>query len=594
VNYTDAQRKAITTIDRNLQIVACAGSGKTQVVAERVAEILEADLMPQAQPRNIVAFTFTERAAGELKARIIERVHARLGPIPGLAELYVGTIHGYCLQLLQTHLPHYFKYSVLNEVQTRLLVDRASRKAGMQTLRLSRWIESRLYLDVLNVLREADIDWSALRQHPALESLQIYREYLDEKRYFDYTEIMSRAVEAVQTNENVRAELAERLQYLIVDEYQDVNPLQETLVSELHALGANVCVVGDDDQTIYQWRGSSVEGILGFASRYPPVRTVPIELNFRSSLGVVESARKVIEFNDPDRLRKSMQSAESQPFERGDILCLRFDSAEDEAAWIARKAKALIGAPFVDRPGGPPRGLAQSDIAILLRSVKRNGGAIVAALRAEGLEVVVAGMTGLFDRPEVQAAVGIFQFMDRRISRGDLHGLWRRADVGIEQAGLDAALDALEQGREWDPSVRFSVYNLQRSYLNFLETVSLREDLIPLGRGEVVYYNLGKFSEVISDYEQIHFYSDPKEKYRSFVEFLERQAPDYYPEGWQDGGVCTAECRARDDSASSKGYRVAGRFRTVPDQESLSVQEAGWKGKMACHSAHGSTKRRQV
>jgi len=149
-HFTESQLEAIRAIDENLQIVACAGSGKTEVVAERVAEILRVKAGDGIAPRNIVAFTFTDRAGAELKDRIVQKIHLRLGDVHGLAEMYVGTIHGYCLELLQTHMPEYFKYSVLNEVQARLLVDRSSKESGLtDPLGLKRYVESRLYLDVL-------------------------------------------------------------------------------------------------------------------------------------------------------------------------------------------------------------------------------------------------------------------------------------------------------------------------------------------------------------------------------------------------------------------------------------------------------------
>lgn len=535
LSYTRNQRKAIRTIDQNLQIVACAGAGKTQVVAERVAHILAEKREDGIGPRNIVAFTFTEKAGAELKDRILDRVRARLGDITGMAEMYVGTIHGYCLQLLQTHLPEYFKYSVLNEVQARLLVERNSRKSGLTLLGLKRWKESPLYLEILGVLREGDVDAAKLVGHAALAALEKFQDLLDEKRYLDYTEIMVRAVAALYEDADLRRRVSEQVKYLIVDEYQDVNPLQECLIRTLHDLGANVCVVGDDDQTIYQWRGSNVENIVHFAQRYPNVETVPIEENYRSSPGVVEAARQVIERNG-HRLPKKMVSADSQVFERGDLLSLEFATPEEEARWIARKAKLLLGTPFRDGPDAEPRGLAQSDIAVLLRSVRRDGEPIVAALREAGLRVIVVGMTNLFDQPEVQAAVALFDFMVKRITKQRLRASWLSADLGIDPKRLDAAIAQLEHEREWEDTGRWGVYSPQRTYLRFLEEVALREESVPGGNGELVFYNLGKFSQVISDFEQIHFQSDPQRKYESFADFLTHQAPSYYPEGWQDAG----------------------------------------------------------
>lgn len=546
--YTSAQVDAIRTIDQNLQIVACAGAGKTQVLAERVAEILEKGANEGVLPGNIVAFTFTERAGAELKDRILQRIHARFGDIAGMAEMYVGTIHGYCLQLLQSSLPEYFKYSVLNEVQARLLVDRASNKSGLSDLGLRRYVESGLYLNLLGILREGNVDPDVMEGHPALDALAKYQDLLDSKRYLDYTEILLRAVTALYADDALQAQVGAQVKYLIVDEYQDVNPLQEALISMIQQLGANLCVVGDDDQTIYQWRGSEVDNILHFESRYSDVKVVPIEENYRSSSGVIEAARLVIENNDPDRLTKKMVSADSQSFERGDLLSLEFDSSNSEAGWIANKIKSMIGTPFQDSPDSEPRGLAPSDFAVLLRSVRRNGDAIVDALQNAGLPVIVGGMTNLFDTEEVSAARSLFLFMVKEISTEELRSAWIGADLGLDLDRLDSAIHLMESQREWDEKERWSVYNLQRTFLSFLEEAGLREESIPQAmntagrsRGEVVYYNLGKFSQVISDYEQIHFQSNPANKYQSFAKFLIHQAPGYYPEGWQDAGYATPD-----------------------------------------------------
>jgi len=128
---TSDQRRAIGVINKNLQIIACAGSGKTQVISERVVEILKTKKTAEIKPKNIVAFTFTDKAAAELKDRIASLSEKEFGPMPGMAEMYIGTIHGFCWELLQSNLYDYLKYSVLNEVQTRLLISRNSRKSGL-------------------------------------------------------------------------------------------------------------------------------------------------------------------------------------------------------------------------------------------------------------------------------------------------------------------------------------------------------------------------------------------------------------------------------------------------------------------------------
>src|SRR5437879_4273759 len=131
MDLTPSQRKAIAHDGRNLQLIACAGSGKTEVVARRVAYLLSPGKGGGLAPRNIIAFTFTEKAAAELKERIVTRTRQALGEIPGMAEMFVGTIHAFCLELLKSESPKYLKYEVLNEVQQTLFVDRHSKASGL-------------------------------------------------------------------------------------------------------------------------------------------------------------------------------------------------------------------------------------------------------------------------------------------------------------------------------------------------------------------------------------------------------------------------------------------------------------------------------
>lgn len=539
--YTPAQIAAIETLDGNLQIIACAGSGKTQVIAERLAYILEHRWEEGVRPRHFVAFTFTDRAAAALKDRIAKRIRARLGNIPGLAEMYVGTIHGYCLDLLQRRVPEYFKYQVLTEVQTKLLVDRNSVRSGLSSLGLRRYIDSGYFLQAMDILREGTVDPTKLECRPLLHALGMYEQLLTDKHYLDYTAIMAKAVACVSQDQVLRAELAEQVQYLVVDEYQDVNPLQEELIRHLHGLGARICVVGDDDQALYGFRGADVSNILEFASRYPDVTKREIAENFRSSSGIVDLATAVIANNDPDRLTKDMRSASHQTFTRGDILCESFETPESEANEIVAKIQRLYGAPFKDEPQARPRGLAYSDFAILLRSVRSNAGPILEALEAAKIPAVVIGFNNLFERPEIAACVALFGYVVNEVSEAELADTWRAADIGYSTADWDAALDLVRERREWPPTSKRDVYTLQRTFLDFLERLNLREERIPSRAGEIIYYNLGKFSQVISDFENIHFHSQPAEKHQTFYGFLVHNAPSYYPEGAQDNALATPD-----------------------------------------------------
>lgn len=538
---TPSQLDAVNHRLGNLQLIACAGSGKTEVVAQRVASLLKPG--PSVLlPRNIVAFTFTERAAAELKQRIVERCRRELGEVHGLAEIYVGTIHAFALELLKAEVPKYLRYEVLNEVQQALFIDRHSRASGLTTSTdltgapLRRYVDTDRYVSALSILRESDINEAALKGCSILEGLDAYDRLLNERSYLDYSAILGAAVNVLLNDPGVRRRIAERVRHVIVDEYQDVNPVQERLIRLLHDLGASLCVVGDDDQTIYQWRGSDVTNILSFAERYPNVKQIRLEENFRSSQGIVETARDFIEQN-AERLPKAMRPAEAQRYESGDIVALSFDSVADEASYIAGTMKQLRGVAIKD--GDAERGISWSDMAILLRSVRASAEPFTRALAAAGISYVVAGMNNLFHTAEANAARALFYFMAARsgMDEATLERAWLEAKLGIEIIDLRRAITNAAQARAslTEPEQkRWGLYSVQRVFLAFLEDAGVREERVPNGRGDIVFYNLGKFSQVISDFEAIHFHSQPAAKYDSFASFLEHRAEDAYPEGWQD------------------------------------------------------------
>ncbi|REJ08750.1 ATP-dependent helicase [Microbacterium bovistercoris] len=553
LTFTASQEAAIDDVDSTLQLIACAGSGKTQVLAQRIARILA---QPGVRPGNVIAFTFTEKAAAELKERVHSVVRSEIGEATGLAEMFIGTMHGYCLDLLQTYVPETFKYGVLTDITQQLLIDRESRRSGLTTCTkmvqgvetpLKRYLDTRTYRTALSVLQEDDVDFSRVRD-VVIESLGSYRELLDYRKYFDYTSMMVDAVEFLKrvqqqddltSSERVlRDHVRDEVRYVIVDEYQDVNPIQERLVERLVHYGANLCVVGDDDQTIYQWRGSEVSNIITFANRYADVRTIELAENFRSSKGVVELGRTVAQrLNSSERLSKKMLYASHQEWHRGDLLALQFGDVHEEAEWIAQRILDLQGMPFVDKPGAAPRGLSWSDCAVLFRSVK-DADAVVDELKRRKIPFIIKGLARLFDAAEIQACVGLFEYMMGEISASDLRARWDLAALIPDASRWAKLIAVLDDGADFGKSDRWGTYNIQRLYLKALEALGLREETVPgdARRRELVMYQLGKFSQAISDFEAIHFSSAPDRKYEAFVKFLQFQAPGVYEESDEDAG----------------------------------------------------------
>ena len=223
---------------------------------------------------------------------------------------------------------------MLNEVQQALFVDRHSRASGLTQsttltdVPLKRYIDTRNYVSSLSILREDEvIDPAALAGYGVAQNLRLYQGLLHDRGYLDYSGILKEALEALEHNDGLRDHLKARIQHVIVDEYQDVNPVQEAVVRcSAAAPGGDVCVVGDDDQTLYQWRGSDVDNILTFAKRYSPVSQVQLEENFRSSDGVVSVARDSIEPTGETAPEGNEAPHEAQDYEEGDMVALSFQT----------------------------------------------------------------------------------------------------------------------------------------------------------------------------------------------------------------------------------------------------------------------------
>ena len=378
--------EAVAHRGSHIQIIAAAGAGKTEVVSQRVASLLATE-----PPESIVAFTFTDKAAEELKERIRERVAATLGDdaTDQLGRLFVGTIHAYCFRLLQTYVPQYETYTPLDANQLVNLLYREGTQLGLK----QRFGSGKLFQGISNFLRSVDVVENELMDPTALPdgefktALFDYYDRLDAYRFMSFGTQIVRAVEALDDPEVHRSVTAE-LRHLIVDEYQDVNPAQERLIELLAkpAGTADLVVVGDDDQAIYQWRGSNVSNIVTFADRYAGVAQFRLLANRRSRAPIVELANHFAQ-SIPGRLDKQMLTHRPQDGDAISIASGHLDE-QTEADTIALDILTLHD-----------QGVPYRDIAILVRG-KAAYACILDALEAYGVPVQPGGRSGLFEQPE--------------------------------------------------------------------------------------------------------------------------------------------------------------------------------------------------
>ena len=558
-HLSDRQCQAVKMIDDDLEIIACAGAGKTGVVTRRIINILKSK--PNVLPENIVAFTFTRKAAEELKSRIYGLGKKELGNTTGFAHMYIGTIHGFCIKMLQEYISDFQKFAVLDEIQTKLFVERYYDECGMKDLNLRKYVETDLFVSVMNILNENWFEQSKWDKQTRL-AYKKYREKLYAEKKFDYSLILQEMICQLEDNPMFAQRMKEKVLYLTVDEYQDINPIQERLIQQLKEFGANLCVVGDDDQTIYQFRGSDSKNILTFKERYGIKNYIVLDDNYRSTDGVVDVARRVISNND-NRLTKKMQSKCQTPYDIGDIAYEEREDEELEYEFIAHRIEKLheIGVPY-------------SEMAVLVRKKKISGN-VASKLEEHHIPYIVEGMNELFATKECQAAKGIFDCLNGEITATELYYKWLEIDYPFDKKELADCLQTLMVIDVREKKL-YSDFNLQQIYHNFLGKLSIVED--GCIETEVILYNLGKFSQVIADYEIINYTLKPQIKMSNFCSFLKYTAIGYYPEGYQTNAYTKPDAVGIMTIHQSKGLEFAAVFIPGLNKNFFPAQKVGGKG----------------
>ena len=497
ISLTPGQQKIVSDRGARLQVIACAGSGKTRSIAARVTDLIREG----AAPESIIAFTFTEKAAAELKERIYGYVKQVMGEafLGRLGPMYVGTIHGYCFHLLQDHVPKYGNYDVLDEHQHTGFVSRLRRQLGLDSLAHRHWESIDLFLRAADVIGNEMLTEKELAGHEIEDCYKEYRETLDRFRFLTFSQIIAQAVEALETDPAIFDRVHGPLRHLIVDEYQDINPAQEKLIELLAAAPVQLCVVGDDDQAIYQWRGSDVNNIVKFADRYHGASTHKLESNYRSRPTIVETANVFAQSID-GRLPKAMLPERKAG--NDEIVLWKAETAEDEAEVIAEHIATL------HREGWRYR-----DISVLFRSVRTSAPPMVQALTARGIPFNCGGRTGLFAHPEINHFGELFAWMSGFSWKDEKYGPARDADLNQVVAGLADVfgLPDAEQAElvsyfeDWksyhDKSNRpVSLVGDFYKHLNMLGIAKIDPDS-PEGSARLGAY--ARFSKILADYEHV-------------------------------------------------------------------------------------------
>ncbi len=478
----DEQRAAVTHEGGPLLIVAGAGTGKTQVITRRIAWLITTR---RAKPEQILALTFTDKAAAEMETRVDQLVPY------GLVGATLSTFHAFCDRLVREHAVELGLTSQLRvESQAEILVFLRER---LFELGLERYLplgnpeaHVRALASVFDRARDEDVSPEAYaafaeklladaggddekldRARAEVEKARAYGKYqklLLSNGRVDFGSQISLALRLLRERPHVRREVLDRFRWLLVDEFQDTNHVQFELVKWLAGERRNLTVVGDDDQSIYRFRGAKVENLIGFRDAYPDTRVVLLKRNYRSGQRILDLAHKAIQHNNPERLEAKLGFDKRLVTERrddsgapleGDVQLRTFASGSDEADAVAREIAEGVAA------GRSPRAYA------VLARAHGHLDAFALALRAQGVRFRRVGQRGLYVRPEVSLCLNALRALaDPRdgaasyfVLGHELFGadLVELAELGAESRRahrplLRLAADAARAGRVSEPT----------------------------------------------------------------------------------------------------------------------------------------------
>ena len=327
------QKEAVLHTEGPLLILAGAGSGKTRGLTHRIAYLIEEK---EVNPWNILAITFTNKAAGEMR----ERVDSLVGF--GAENIWVSTFHSTCVRILRRYIEHLgytTSFSIYDSDDQKTLMKQVFKTLDIDT----KQYKERSVLGIISSVKDKLISPEEFLLNAGQDFRQkkvgeIYREYqnqLKKNNALDFDDLIVKTVELFQNDSQILDYYQERFRYIMVDEYQDTNTAQFKLISLLASKYGNLCVVGDDDQSIYRFRGADIENILSFEQTFPGARVIKLEQNYRSTQNILDAANGVIRHNR-GRKEKSLWTANGTGDE---ILFKQFDDARDEADYIARQIR---------------------------------------------------------------------------------------------------------------------------------------------------------------------------------------------------------------------------------------------------------------
>jgi DNA helicase-2/ATP-dependent DNA helicase PcrA len=464
----EKQKEAVFHTNGPLLILAGAGSGKTKTIIHRIAYLIEQGV----DPYNIMAITFTNKAAAEMR----ERVDGLIGY--GSEKIWVCTFHSTCARILRRYIDR------LGYGTNFTIYDSDDQKSMVKDIIKRKNLDSKMFKErsVLSYISSAKDELTGpdeclirsagnYNEHRLAEIYLEYQNQLKKNNALDFDDLICLTVELFRENKDVLEYYQERFKYIMVDEYQDTNTAQFKLVSLLAAKYENLCVVGDDDQSIYRFRGANISNILDFEDTYPNAKVVKLEQNYRSVQNILKAANAVISNND-GRKAKALWSDKPEG-ER--VVLTKFNNGIEEADGIVSDIKNKV----------LNEGFSYKDCAVLYRTNAQSR-ALEERFVANSIPYRVFGGVNFYQRKEIKDILAYLKTIDN-----GLDDLAVKRIINVPKRGIGAATIA-----------KIDEYALQRE-LNFFDALDMVEDVPSIGKAANKIITFVEFIDVLRSKSKI-------------------------------------------------------------------------------------------
>ncbi|WP_047382552.1 ATP-dependent DNA helicase [Cetobacterium sp. ZWU0022] len=406
-----SQKEAVETINGPLLIIAGPGSGKTKTLVERMVYMIKEK---NIKPEELLISTFTERAARELSTRVMDRLKDEKFHIEGM---YIGTLHSICLKIIDENIEisNLKKgYKVLDNIDQKFFI--FSKLRYFKEIKgFNEFFEKKEYLSNWKI-GEILIKWFNKFSEEGLElydesflskAYRIYKEILFKENVIDFSMIQKEAFQILKNNEVILKRFTEKIRYIMIDEYQDTNTIQEKLIFLMGGENKNICVVGDDDQGIYRFRGATIRNILQFEERIgKECKVIKLEVNYRSEKDIVKFCKEWINSLYWDKFRHSKELVVPEEKNSEKTRVVKLSVEDSESKWQERIAKFLIflkNSKKIDD---------FNQVAFLFRSVKNKRIVSLAHyLEYRGIGVYSPRSNLFFNRDEIILLIGVFLYI---------------------------------------------------------------------------------------------------------------------------------------------------------------------------------------